>query len=121
MLDLVFELSWVSKLDLSCGYHQVRICKGDEWKIIFKIKDDLYKWLVIPSGLTTTQATFMQLISQVLKPFLGKLLFVYFDDILIFCRNHVDHIQHLLMTFELLRKESLLLKSKKCSFLENPV
>lgn len=48
-------------------------------------------------------------------------LVVYFDDILIYCRSKAEHLEHLRLTFKLLRNEQLYLNLKKCSFLDSQV
>ena len=77
-----------------------------------KTREGLYKWLVMPFQLTNTSSTFMRLMNEVLKEFLGKFFIVYLDDILIFGKTLGDHMMHICKVFEKLREEKLLINLK---------
>ncbi|KAJ8332185.1 hypothetical protein SKAU_G00428350 [Synaphobranchus kaupii] len=105
-----------TKLDLRNAYHLVRIREGDEWKTAFNTPLGHYEYLVVPFGLTNAPAVFQGMVNDVLRDLLGKTVFVYIDDILIFSKSPQEHILHVREVLQRLLENQLFVKAEKCSF-----
>lgn len=75
-----------------------------------------YRWVRMPMGLASSQLTWQRAINTILAELIGKGVYVYLDDIIIYAKTRFIHndLVHKVMT--LLQENNLQLKISKCVF-----
>ena len=75
----------------------------------------LFEYLVMPMGLTNAPATFQRSMNNVLSSFIeAGFVVVYLDDILIHSFDLIEHLKHVELVIDALKKNKLSIKFKKC-------
>jgi hypothetical protein len=103
-----------SKIDLSSGYHQIRLHNDSIPKTAFRSRYGLFEFTVLHLGLTNSPSTFMSLMNDDFCEYLDKFVLIYLDDILIFSPTFEEHLHHLKTVLELLRRHKLYESSPSC-------
>jgi transposase InsO family protein len=107
-----------SLLDLSNAYHQVR-CDPTSEELNTINADDLrtFQVKVMLQGDSNAPGTMMRVMNTVLGDFIGKFVWVYLDDILIFSESREQHLGHLAQVFRKLEAAKFYLRMEKCQFM----
>jgi hypothetical protein len=114
LLDQLKNVVCFTKLDFHTGYHQIRVAEQDAWKISFKTKQGLFKWLVMSFGICNAPTNFMRVMNDVFRPFLDDFVIVYLDDIIIFSGTWDEHVRRVNQVLDTLQREKLYVKLSKC-------
>ena len=85
-------------------------------KTSFHTHYGLYKWTVLPMGLTNAPATFMRVMNNLFTNLLDRGVIVFLDDVLLYSHTREEHVQLLCTVFGKLREHCFYCKLKKCSF-----
>jgi hypothetical protein len=116
LFDQMKGESVFSKINLTSGYHQLKIRESDIPKIAFRTRYGLYEYTVMSFGLTNAPVYFMYLMNKVFMECLDRFIIVFIDDILIFSKTMEEHEEHLRLVLEKLRSNQLYAKFSKCEF-----
>ncbi|GJX98528.1 putative reverse transcriptase domain-containing protein [Tanacetum coccineum] len=83
------------KIDFRSGYHQLRVHEDAIPKTAFRTRYGHFESTVMPFGLTNAPTVFMDLMNWVCKPYLGRFVIVFIDDILAYLNLKEEHEVHL--------------------------
>ena len=81
-LDALAGSKFFSTLDLVRGYWQVPLDEDEQEKSAFATRSGLWKWRVLPFGLTSASATFQRLMESVLHGLHWRTLLLYLDNLI---------------------------------------
>lgn len=110
-----------STVDLSSGFYQVPLAPSCRHKTAFFSGYQHLQFVRMPMGLRSSSHSLNRLLRIALADLIGKILYVYVDDVLIFSRTIEEHIQRLQTLFSTLRKHNLKISAEKCRFLRTQI
>jgi hypothetical protein len=121
LLDRLGSATIFSKLDLSSGYHQIRLEQADAEKTAFRTRYGHFEYKVMPFGLCNAPATFQGLMNSIFKECVDEFVVIYLDDILVFSRSETEHELHLETVLRILQANNLFVKLSKCRFFSSSI
>ena len=90
-------------------------------KTPFVCEFGLFEWTRMPFGMSNAPPQFQRIMNRILSEFVGKFIFVYMDNTIIFSRTPEEHAKHIGMIFTRLEEYGLTLKPNKCHFCKEEV
>ena len=66
----------------------------------------------MPFRLCNASATFQRLMNKILRPYVGKFVEVYLDNVIIHSRSKKEHIKHVRAVFQKIREANLKLNKE---------
>jgi len=76
----------------------------------------LFEWIVMTFGLKNAGATYQRAMNFIFHEFIGKLVQIYIDDVVVKSRDFIKHLADLRKVLECTRKHGLKKNPNKCAF-----
>lgn len=108
-------------IDLKSGFHQIPLKEEDIEKTAFSVTNGKYEFTRLPFGLKNAPAIFQRALDDILREHIGKICYVYIDDIIIFSKDEKSHLEHLNKVFETLNAANMKVQLDKCEFFRKEV
>ena len=107
LLDRLSGSAYFSSIDLQQGYNQIRIAESDIPATAFAFTTPFghFEYTVLSFGLVNAPATFQACMNRIFRPYLDKFVVCYLDDILIYSNTREEHLTHLRLVLDILRRE----------------
>jgi hypothetical protein len=119
ILRNVVKRKYRSLMDGKDAYEQIRIVPEHVRRTLFTTPDGTMESLVLQQGDCNGPATYQSVMNYIFAPYIGVFMDVYLDDIIVYSDSIEDHVKHLRIIFNVLRKEKLYLSSEKMDLFAN--
>jgi len=106
-----------SKIDISDGYHTIRVPPPHEKYTAFSTSYGTYRTRVMQQGDGNAPATFQNIMNNLFKNELGISVYIYIDDIFIFSKTYKEHLHHVRTVLQRLRENKFYANKEKSQFM----
>jgi len=118
LVDVAAGHRIISFMDGNVGYNQIFMAKEDIPKTAFRCPGHvrLFEWIIMTFGLKNSSATYQRAMNFIFDEFIGTLVEIYIDDVVVKSGDFVKHLADLRKILECTRKHGLKMKPNKCAF-----
>lgn len=110
-----------SVLDLKSGFHQILLKDSDIEKTAFSVNNGKYEFMRLPFGLKNAPSIFQRALDDILREHIGKICYIYIDDIIVFSKDELTHCKNLDQIFKTLNSANIKCQLDKCDFFKTKV
>ena len=115
------KAKYFTVMDLTSGYYQLPLEPNSRQFTAFICARGLFEYLVMPMGITNATETFQRMMNNVLEGLLHVICEVYLDDIIVFSNTLEEHVEHVRLVAERLKKLNLKIKIEKCKIAQEKI
>ncbi|KAI5350813.1 hypothetical protein L3X38_003704 [Prunus dulcis] len=115
LVDATAGQELLSFMDAYSGYNQIFMHPPDSEHTAFITDKGLYCYNVMPFGLKNAGATYQRLVNKIFAGYIGNIMEVYVDDMLVKSRTAEEHLHNLSIMFGILKDYRMRLNQKKCT------
>ena len=113
---------YISTIDLSSAYHQVKINPEHTYLTAFVVPGmGLFEWTRMPFGLVNGPSDFQELSDEIIGPELEPFAFSYIDDMIIATDTFEKHLEVLKTVLQRLKSAGLTINREKSHFCKEEV
>jgi len=118
LVDAAAGYRIISFMDGNAGYNQIFMAEEDIPKTTFRCPSHLglFEWIVMTFGLKNAGATYHRAMNFIFHEFIGKLVEIYIDDVMVKSGDFTRHLADLRMVLECTWKHGLKMNPNKCAF-----
>ena len=116
MLRRAARKKFRSSMDLADAYEQIRVIPEHVDRTTTTTPDGNMVSLVIQIGDVNAPATYQALMNHIFSAYIGRFMDIYLDDIFIYSDTLEEHVKHVKLIIDILKKEKLYLSKKKLQF-----
>nr|KYP53754.1 Enzymatic polyprotein [Cajanus cajan] len=120
LISRIYNATIFSKFDMKSGYYQIKVKEEDKYKTTFIVPFGQYEWNVMPMGLKNAPSEFQNIMNTILNPY-SKFALVYIDDVLIFSESIEQHLKHLKIFKNLIKRNGMVISQKKIKLAQTKI
>lgn len=114
ILDSLGKSEYFTTLDLKSGFHQIEMDPKHREKTAFSTAQGHFEFTRMPFGLKNAPATFQRAMNNILGDYIGRISYVYLDDIIIIGYNLKNHLENTEKVLKRLSDFNLKIQLDKC-------